>query len=121
MKNKYLLRIIILLPVFIIFLVSALRHCFKLTWTFIKHGGEFMNYSEKVTPDTISEVYEELVNQREAETDLNNTVVIFTNMKKALRLVVQGYEDDGLEHMDKRDSVFYKTCKEALEFEQKIK
>lgn len=41
-------------------------------------------------------------------------VVVSSNMRKALETVVKGYESDGMENMQIRDDVFYKTCKEAL-------
>lgn len=48
-------------------------------------------------------------------------VVVSSNMRKALTTVVRGYEGDGMENMQIRDEVFYKTCKEALTFDDSTK
>ena len=48
-------------------------------------------------------------------------VVSSSNMRKALETVVRGYEGDGMENMQIRDEVFYKTCKEALTFDDSAK
>jgi hypothetical protein len=48
-------------------------------------------------------------------------VVSSSNTRKALETIVRGYEGDGMENMQIRDDVFYKTCKEALMFEDSTK
>jgi len=50
-----------------------------------------------------------------------HSVVSSSNMRKALETVVRGYEGDGMENMQIRDEVFYKTCKEALTFDDSTK
>lgn len=36
------------------------------------------------------------------------------NLLEACQTVVDGYETDGMENMQARDEVFYKSCKEAI-------
>ena len=36
-------------------------------------------------------------------------------LESACKIVVEGYEGDGMENMEIRDDVFYKYCKAALE------
>ena len=56
-----------------------------------------------------------LLDKEELQYKFSLYVVVSSNMRKALETVVKGYESDGMENMQIRDDVFYKTCKEALD------
>jgi len=67
------------------------------------------------------EMLEEICKKYHSEQLLIQRVVSSSNMRKALETVVRGYEGDGMENMQIRDEVFYKTCKEALTFDDSTK
>lgn len=70
-KNKLFLRIIILIPVFIIILVAHIYVVLRRSWHFLLYGGEWINF-EKPERKNINDVYEMLKEMKESKTDLMN-------------------------------------------------
>ena len=61
---KYIKRILVVLPVFIILLVTHMFFVFKRSFEFLKYGGELIQYS-KNDAETIHRLYWELIKQNE--------------------------------------------------------
>ena len=78
---------------------------------------EFVIGNEFIAKPSLQDKFVSLLEETISEQS-RLSVVVLSNMRKALKTVVDGYEGDGMEGMDIRDNIFYETCKEALEFEK---
>ena len=80
---------------------------------------EFLG-EEQISANTALKIINDVFKEAETEQLTIGGVVSSSNMRKALETVVRGYESDGMENMQIRDDVFYKTCKEALKFDDNV-
>jgi len=72
-------------------------------------GGEIRHHGDCVFyPESLTKKYDELAKENE-------------KLRNGCKVVVDGYESDGMENMGTRDEVFYEQCKKALGESKQVK
>lgn len=104
-KRRLHLRIIVLIPVFLIILVAHLSFVFKRTWHFILYGGEWVNF-EKPERETIAGIYAIL------KKDQNNEFADILERLVSLKDYKDKYGKD--EFYQKEQPVLWNIAKERL-------